>query len=317
MPEQGLVGSSVSWETLPLLRQRYRFEPVGRFAPPPFPGSMFHGALGHALKEVACRRPRAVCAACPLARECAYAVIFEPHREGAGARGRGPARLPAAYLLEWTRLPPRESGCYVFDVLLIGQGTGYASTVATAVARAADTGLGSDRVRQRIVAAGWIPPSGPPGPLPGTAQAIHAHLPSARQGDHRFKLRFLTPVAIKCGGIVARHLTAPLICGAAARRLRLIAGAHGREGPREPEDRAGSGCSRRITQDETRWYEWHRLSTRQERHIHLGGLLGTLEIAGLNSAEARALLAASVLHVGKAATMGMGRIDVCPAPEDA
>lgn len=59
------------------------------------------------------------------------------------------------------------------------------------------------------------------------------------------------------------------------------------------------------------WHDWDRYSKRQQRKVTLGGLLGTLDIEGEIDAGLAALLrAAEILHVGKGATFGLGKIEV-------
>ncbi len=55
------------------------------------------------------------------------------------------------------------------------------------------------------------------------------------------------------------------------------------------------------------WHDWERYSNRQQTKMVFGGLLGTLDLEG---DLASLLRAAEILHVGKGATFGLGRIAV-------
>jgi CRISPR/Cas system endoribonuclease Cas6 (RAMP superfamily) len=56
-------------------------------------------------------------------------------------------------------------------------------------------------------------------------------------------------------------------------------------------------------------HDWERYSNRQQRKVTLGGLLGTLDLEGDIPEDLATLLrTAEILHVGKGATFGLGRI---------
>ena len=67
-------------ERLPSVRSwefSFRADEAQRLSP--MPTKAFHGALGHALRRLACLHPRRrVCDACPTRADCAYASLFEP-----------------------------------------------------------------------------------------------------------------------------------------------------------------------------------------------------------------------------------------------
>ena len=66
----------------------------------------------------------------------------------------------------------------------------------------------------------------------------------------------------------------------------------------------------RITRSDLTWHDWERYSNRQQTHMIFGGLLGNLDLEGDLLPFAPLLRAAEVLHVGKGATFGLGRISV-------
>jgi len=62
-----------------------------------------------------------------------------------------------------------------------------------------------------------------------------------------------------------------------------------------------SGC--RLT-----WSDLARYSNRQERRVPMGGLVGTCEVDDPDGSRYPWWLAASLVHVGKGASMGLGRV---------
>ena len=63
-----------------------------------------------------------------------------------------------------------------------------------------------------------------------------------------------------------------------------------------------------------RWYDWQRYSNRQQRHMHLGGVIGEWTLAGLAPEHARALQIGQWLHLGKNTTFGLGRYTLTEQP---
>ncbi len=59
-----------------------------------------------------------------------------------------------------------------------------------------------------------------------------------------------------------------------------------------------------------RWLDWERWSQRQNAAMKLGGLVGTLTLEGDVAPFAPLLRAAEVLHAGKGATFGLGKVEV-------
>jgi hypothetical protein len=58
------------------------------------------------------------------------------------------------------------------------------------------------------------------------------------------------------------------------------------------------------------WQDWQRYSHRQQREMTLGGLVGSLVLRG-DLEPFRALLrTAEVVHVGKGAVFGLGRVEL-------
>ena len=71
-------------------------------------------------------------------------------------------------------------------------------------------------------------------------------------------------------------------------------------------DQAGTlRCTSHLT-----WHDQERYSNRQQTKMLLGGLLGRLDLEGDLPPFVPLLRAAEILHVGKGATFGLGRIAV-------
>jgi len=61
---------------------------------------------------------------------------------------------------------------------------------------------------------------------------------------------------------------------------------------------------------EVRWVDWERFSTRQQREMNLGGIVGTVTYAGEVAPFMPLLRLGELVHVGKAAVFGNGRYEI-------
>jgi hypothetical protein len=68
-----------------------------------------------------------------------------------------------------------------------------------------------------------------------------------------------------------------------------------------------------IVNMDLRWHDWERWSQRQQATMKLGGLVGHLHLEGDLAPFAPLLRAAEVVHVGKGATFGLGKVEIQPA----
>jgi|CXWL01.1.fsa_nt_gi hypothetical protein len=270
---------------------------------PPFHGSMLRGAFGWALRGAACvYEPSRPCAPCDLRQLCCYARLFEPPPPavtGPFLRGRKQGIRP--YVVE-----PRSRATHFspgnpleFDLLLFGRAVALASVVSLAVQRLAAGGLGAGRYPFRLVE---IESAGP-APLPAA--------PLAPLGE-RARLHFITPARIFDGGRQVDPGTHGLraLALAIAKRALELGHAHGggAEIPIRPWlDRTDAV---RIEQSTLRFEDLDRYSNRQGCTVPIGGLVGSLDLAGDLGSLSPLLAAAEVLHVGKGTTYGLGQVRV-------
>ena len=134
--------------------------------------------------------------------------------------------------------------------------------------------------------------------MEATAQALPAD---------RLSLRFLTPVRIKYDGAYVAEPPFHVLFRNALRRVSWLSAFHC--GERWEVDfggliaAAGRVAAARMA---TTWVEWGRTSTRQRRHMTLGGFVGEAAYAGSLAPFLPVMLLGSLVHVGKACTFGHG-----------
>jgi hypothetical protein len=334
LPSPVLTATSVPYPLpdVPYLRLTVTLRALALARLPPFLGSTLRGAFGHALRRTVCAmRPDQPCASCRLRRACVYPRIFETFVEGTPPPLlRGLTSSPRPYVFE-TRFEPRsEPGNerrdvapgdpLEFDLLLIGQAVDLQTYVLLAVERMAASGLGVSRSPFELVRAEAPAPGG--GRLilfQGNRATGLAAPPSFCLGpdglgsleEGRATIRLLTPLRLQERGHLSETLDFRALTLAMLRRTLELAWFHvpGAEVDwtfRPLLDRAAAvGAIPDLA-----WHDWDRYSNRQQRKVTLGGLLGTLELEGDLAPLAPLLRAAEILHVGKGATLGLGRIRV-------
>jgi CRISPR/Cas system endoribonuclease Cas6 (RAMP superfamily) len=130
-------------------------------------------------------------------------------------------------------------------------------------------------------------------------------------GSDTIAIEFATPTRIKFDGHLVEqpdfhHLVRPLL-----RRLSSLSYFHcdhkldlDFRGLIERAQRV-----ERVTSD-LRWHDWERYSSRQQQHMSLGGFVGRAAYRG-DLREFLPLFAwGEVLHVGKAASFGLGKYSI-------
>lgn len=143
-----------------------------------------------------------------------------------------------------------------------------------------------------------------------------AELPTrAAQLPADLQLTLQTPLRVKAGGSFIERVDLGAIVQAACWRISALATFYGHE-PWIFDFRAVVAAARdvRVERADVRWVDWERTSTRGggERQMKLGGLIGSAALREVPVAARAALLAGSLVHVGKACVFGHGRVELLP-----
>jgi hypothetical protein len=306
---------------IPYLRLRHTLRALAPARLPPYKGSLLRGAFGHALRRSVCAMgPDQPCESCRLRRACVYTRIFETFIEDAPPPFlRGLPTSPRPYVFE----PLEETLDFApgdplpFDLLLLGQAAELQAYATLAVERMAAAGLGAHRVPFELARVdalapdgSWIPVFAEGRPLgPAVPPSLPPREPFAAP---RATIHLRTPLRLKERGGLAETVDFRALTFAMIRRALELAHFHVPGAAidwsfRPLLDRAAAvRATPRLA-----WHDWDRYSNRQQRKVTLGGLLGTLELEGdLDGDLAHLLRAAEILHVGKGATFGLGKIEI-------
>lgn len=299
------------------------FQALAPFNAPAYAGSMLRGAFGAALKRTVCVMRLRDCEGCPLERACVYTTLFETRPPVEAGVMRLYQRAPQPFVLGASGTPPdaptvrRAPGeRLVVSVRLFGDAVGAAPFVLRAFKDAGQRGFGSARTPHALMVArdgsgttvwrkgGAFAPVRPDKTIP-------APLPD------RTRWRIITPMRLKREGklLTPDTLTAGDIVMAVVRRLGLLATFFG-DKPVDMDFRALKAAARQSRLDEATlsWRELVRRSSRQKATLSMGGIVGdTVVDLGGDAGLAAALAWAPLIHVGKGASMGLGRVEVAPA----
>ena len=163
--------------------------------------------------------------------------------------------------------------------------------------------LTSNATWTTVFADGVAPPLGALAPSPP---------PTASLTESRIVLRFLTPTRLPDRGELAAPTRFRPLAFLMLRRVLELAHFHVPGSTidwtfRPLLEQAGAV---RVVEPNLRWKEWTRWSNRQQRQIDMGGYVGELTLEGDLGPFAALLRTAEIVHVGKGATFGLGRVSV-------
>lgn len=318
---------------IPYLRLRCTLRALAPAHLPAYKGSLLRGAFGHALRRIACAfGPDQPCATCRLRRACVYTRLFETFIEGEPPPFlRGLPTSPRPYIFEPQGedrdLAPGDP--LAFDLILIGQAAAHQAHALLAIERMAAGGLGRDRHRFELQSAlilgadgAWSEadsqrPATPllaGAPLPRTAVEAASISSQAPAGNipAETTLHFLTPTRIKIRDHLAPSIGVRPLVFAMLRRILELAHFHvpGADLDWTFRPLLVHSSTLQIQASDLRWHDWQRYSNRQQTKMSLGGFVGRLDVAGDLEPLLPLLRATEILHVGKGATFGLGKVRV-------
>lgn len=288
--------------SLPSLRLRVVLEAGEPARLPPYKGSMLRGAFGHALRRAACAMgPDQACASCRLRSPCVYTRLFETYVDGEPPPFlKGLTTAPRPYVFEpadeeYGRRDYAPGDGLRFDLVLLGQAVDLEAYALLAIERMARAGLGRSRQRFGVRSVEPVPEATPGPPDPGAVT-----------------LRFTTPTRFTDERGLMDRFSFRELTFRALRRVLELAHFHGDRSEVDwhfrPLLEQADGVE--IVRRDLRWHDWSRWSNRQKTSVRLGGVVGEMVLAGELTPFTELLRRAELVHVGKGATLGMGRVEV-------
>lgn len=323
--------TSTPLSTLPVARYRFRFRLQDPLRLPEYAGSLLRGQFGAALRKHACITGAPRCPGCPLQGTCSYPRLFEAPAPAAHALQRF-SQIPNPYVIEappWGCTTLAAGQTLSFSLVLIGHALDNLARIAAALRHALAQGLTRQRSRGELVAIDWE--CAAPGTngesdwqslwRPGqTALADHSArlcLPVPPPDPARLSLVFETPLRLQQQGHPVRidALTARKLIADLLRRISLLFEFHAGQPGLVPDPRALVRHAESLEEERAlHWQDWSRYSSRQRQAMTLGGALGHWHLSGELAPLWPWLWLGQWLHVGKNASMGLGRYRLLASP---
>lgn len=296
---------------------------------PPYKGSTLRGGFGAVFKRIACSLRHTGCQACLLQSSCPYAYIFETAPPPGAEALRNYSSIPRPFILE----PPLETKTEYapgeklhFSLILIGKAISYLPYFIVAFRELGEVGIGRQRKKFRLDQIRAIHPVSGANEIIYQAQEqlvrnvdltwqcdIGKTLVDSKdvpefQAVRKIYLDFQTMTRLKFEEKFVRRVEFHMLIRSLLRRFSSLAYFHHGW---EPElDFAGlieRAAAVRLVQDQTRWVDWERYSSRQGSKMNMGGVAGRVEYEGDLDEFMPLLRLGELIHVGKGAVFGMGK----------
>jgi hypothetical protein len=318
-PEAAVIASPSplgAGTTVPVARYRFSFRMQDELRLPNYSGSLLRGNFGAALRRTACMTGLPVCAGCPLYRTCPYPAIFETPAPDTHALQRF-SQVPNPYVVE----PPPLGTRYVpageifsFALVLVGRALDQLPLIVYALQRAFGSGIGRLRARASLADIALEGPDGAESVWDAESSSLDTHeqklsLPFLPPID-TVTLRIVTPLRLQSQGhrVPLDRLQPRTLFAALLRRTSLLFELHAAlPGLAGDARRLTAAAANLIDEHRLQWKDWTRFSSRQDQEMTLGGVIGEWTLSGDLEKLLPWFWLGQWLHVGKNATMGMGR----------
>ncbi len=294
-------------------------------------GSTWRGIIGWELKALICPLPGCKdCHQCILGDNCPYYLLFEKRTEIPGI-----FNSPRGYVLF---APVREDSQRIsLNISLFGYCCKFLPVILQALARAQSKGLGRNRTPFSIESISEHTPHKNitidltrdiltqfSGPFP-----LKEWLDPSENHSSEYCLQFSTPMRLRKKGKYLSDLDLKFMFMTLARRLEAMACIYS-DGVEMGKSKwqavqnyfsffDGFSTTDQNTQlsenkifKNMRWDDYSRFSNRQKRKVPMGGLVGYCSFAADVPKLEKWIKCAEIMHIGKGASMGLGRIErVC------
>ncbi len=286
-----------------------------------FKGSAFRGALGHALKKIACAQRGGDCQRCLVQRQCVYSRIFEPKSHAPGTVNPRTAAPPHPYVLE----PPgpdkvdfNPGETFELTLLLFGEANEALPYVIYALQQMGRQGIGgrgkdgSLRFELSSVAAQgqtiYDSTSAQLAPGQWTSRLRLAPATEAPPGELTLVVR--TPLRIKYQGRHGTELPFHLLVRGLLRRSASLLESFA-DGPPDLDFRGLTARALEVgvKHADLRWVDYTRYSSRQRQKLQIGGMMGNITYENVPAEYLPLLRFGREVHIGKQTTFGLGEFD--------
>lgn len=301
---------------LPLLSLHLEFTTGRPLELPPHPGSKWRSAFGTSLRGRSCITGAPTCEACPVKAQCAYGYLFEtPPPTHTHCFPTPYEQLSRPYVFSpgdtgWRKVASSQLS---LDFTLFAPAQRFLAPILSTLHH-----LRIDGCPLRVEHASLTQPAAPSGHAVTDPAAIIATAPAAPTPPpcpDAVTLTLRTPLRLRCNNqyLNAENFSFRPFFTTLTRRISMLAALSDTALPeRDFAALAAAAEAVRVEHGPLQWQAWNRYSARQNRNIPMGGLTGTLTLAGDLTPLWPWLWVGQWTHVGKGTVMGNGGYSLVP-----
>lgn len=283
---------------------------------PLYSGSAFRGLFGKSLRKISCLAKKETCMGCGIFATCPYATIFENGQRAYGSHDE----VPNPYVIEPLPLGKKnvkKGELFSFNCILYGTATEKLSYVILAWIKAGKMGFTTEHSLAQLIRIEQVCADANLQLIYDVEQSSALlqnvdstyFFPEARQ-IKKIHIILQTPLRIHHQGhpVVPDQFTAQDFLISLLRRQENMAKYHITNYPLlNYEEIKNDIANVRITSSNLHWCDWARYSSRQQKRIALGGIVGDFVLQGDLSQLYSYIKLGEVFHLGKSAVLGMGK----------
>ena len=306
--------------SLYLSKYRVTIKPEEQLCLPPYKGSALRGLLGHALRRIVCVTKHSECSDCILKFNCIYSYIMETPIPEEHPFHRKYKTAPHPYII----VPPITKKCLFrpedvlsFEIILIGKANDYLPYFVYALTEMGKIGVGKGRGKFRVLSIETQKKDGSYTEIFNSNEYTlsvkddnvidYRAFQYRRALCDRVTLSFQTPLRIKIKNKLSRNIPFHILIERLAERASLLAHFHCNARLENYEEFVRDSIDVKTIRNDLRWIDWQRYSMRHKTRMKLGGVVGEITYQGPLKKYLSLLRAGEFIHVGKAATFGMGK----------
>ena len=287
---------------------------------PLYAGSTLRGAFGRSFKNVCCPMRQRTCDACILKSTCAFSYTFETPVGGEAKMMRLYPYAPHPFVFHLD-MRDRRAYCmgdvFSFTFTLIGKGIANLPYFICAIEEMGKNGLGRNREKMELLDVSFLSSRGEESLCyEGKKKQLNTDfrpetirdLNRAGGGCRTLTIELTTPLRLVYGGRLVRSLELHMLVRNLLRRVSAVSSFHC-ECPVELDfkELIARAESIETVSSKLSWYDWKRYSSRQQKFMYMGGLIGKMKLQGAELEELLPLLKiGAVIHAGKGTSFGLG-----------
>jgi len=289
---------------------------------PKYKGSMFRGAFGWAFRNSVCITKQQQCTGCMLQQQCSYFKIFETEVPDNNIWFlKRVKKVPHPFIIH----PPKEEKEFYkkgemlkVELTIFGDAVNYFPFFVYTFFKMGEQGISVNRSKFEVTGVTNITNTGEEIDLYSsekkylTTEYRKITRDNLLERSYDFsgsvKLNFVTPVRFQVEGklLTRRGQINPIVLLNAIERryyslAHLFCGQPFPDYPWLPEENEV-----KIEENNLSFYDWERFSSRQDRKISLGGLIGDFRLTGSFDKLISFLLIGEKINIGKNTIFGLG-----------